>query len=46
MIGQTISHYPDTNRRDATKRGKILEKLLNAALLHGSQDWGIQGPRP
>jgi len=26
MIGWTISHYPDANRRDATKWRKILEK--------------------
>jgi hypothetical protein len=27
MIGQTILHYPDTKRRDAKQRHKILEKL-------------------
>jgi len=26
MIGQTISHYPDRNRRDARKRRKILPR--------------------
>jgi len=32
MIGRIISHYPDTNRRDATKRRKIIEKLREGGM--------------